>query len=62
MSEDCKQKILAIPGKDGFYKSGTEQTFIHTAESLIRDHGFTEKEVIDFLDNMYRTVSDEYGN
>lgn len=55
-----KERIEAIPGSDGFYKSRTADTFLGAANEL-RDVGMKEDDVIDLLTNLYHAVAGEFG-
>lgn len=54
--------ILGILGEDGeFWKESTHEYFILMIKSMNR-HGYTDNEIINLLEGVYRTVSEEYGN
>lgn len=55
-----EERVLAIPGKDGFWKSHTKDTFLKTA-LLLWQRGFSDNEVIDILEKLWYAVSNEYG-
>jgi len=62
-----EERIKAIPGKDGFWKSDTERVFVNTAKMLLTigcgdERPLTEDEVVDMLENLWYAVSNEYGN
>ena len=61
MTADVKQRIDAIPGKEGYWKSSTRDAFNRFAQRLL-SLNMTEDEVVDFLTGIYRAVSQEYGN
>ena len=59
--QELRKKISNIPGKDGWWKSSSEETFFTLGEKLIKK-GFSVKEAIDFLEAAYSVVSIEYGS
>ena len=56
-----EERIKAIPGKDGFYKTGTENTFLNAA-TWLHNLEVSDDVIVDFLENLWYAVSNEYGN
>lgn len=55
-----KQRIKAIPGEEGWWKSGSEKAFYETAKQMI-EKGFNEDETVDILEDLYGAVAECYG-
>lgn len=54
------EKVDAIPGDDGWWKTSTGIAFRGRAHELVR-RGFSEDEAIELLSDLYEAVSEEYG-
>lgn len=53
-------RVRAIPGEDGFWKSHTEDGYLRIA-SLLNARGFSDNEIVDLLDRLYHATSGEFG-
>lgn len=55
-----KDKIENIPDNGKWWKESNYEDFVNYAKKLI-DKGFSEDEAVDFLEEIYDIVSNEYG-
>lgn len=60
MPKTIREKLCEIPGEDGFYNSGCEESYCELAVELIAC-GFTEDEAVAFLRRVYSATAAEYG-
>lgn len=56
---DLKKRIDEIPG-DGWWTTSGRDTFLSSAVDLLRK-GWTEDEIIEFLETLYFAVAGEFG-
>lgn len=54
------EKVAAIPGEDGFWKSRAAHAYQRAAEDLIA-HGFTETAALRMLTELYWTAAECFG-
>lgn len=55
-----EQKVDAIPGGDGWYKSAAREEYLRSAEALIR-LGMSEDDTVLFLDDLYAAAKSCFG-
>ena len=55
-----EEAIAAIPGEEGWWKSGSEEHYYKAAEELI-EKGFSEAEAVEFLSGLYFSAADCFG-
>jgi hypothetical protein len=56
-----RELINKIPGKEGFWKKSSLDTFDNIGGYLV-ENGFTHEEVIKLLNNLYYAVAACYGD
>lgn len=55
-----EEKVLAIPGEDGFWKSYVGDVYIDAAKSMV-EQGFGEDEAVSMLNQLYSGAADCFG-
>ena len=61
LPDHVKEQIALLPGGDGWWKSGGQDTYEKLAVDLVA-HGYTEDEAVDLLAEAYGAVAEEYGD
>lgn len=60
LSKGLIKKIDTIPGSEGWWHGDGVATYYTLARDL-RAHGYSEEDVIDFLEAAYGAAAGEYG-
>lgn len=58
--QNVRDEIASIPGDDGWWRTGGQDTFESAAADLIA-HGFTDAEALSLLGDLFSAVAEEYG-
>lgn len=61
MTDTFKERVRQIPGEDGWWKRGSESTFLALGVDLMKN-GFSEDEAIEFLESAYWAVARCFGS
>lgn len=60
LPQKVRDEIARIPGKDGWWRTGGQDTFEAAAADLIA-HGFTGTGALSLLGDLFSAVAEEYG-
>lgn len=60
MTGDLRKRIDEIPGENGWWTTGGRDAFLSAAVDLLRK-GWSDDEIVEFLETMYSAVAGEFG-
>lgn len=61
LSENIINEIKTIPGEEGFWSSGSEETFLEVGQKLV-NKGISEDETLEILSTLYFATANCYGD